>query len=260
MEQGEARKIAAEVAAARLQRRRLDRLAGLVAIDDGYAVQWVANRLLEPRLGPVVGFKIGGTTERMRAFIRADRPIAGAIFARTVYRSGARLRCADFVEPGVETEIAVRLRRPLGPEGAPWTPETVAECVASLMPAIEIVDNRYTDHRHVGAPTIVADNAFNAASVLGYEHHRWQRLALAALRARTLVGGRLVAEDRSAMLMGHPFAALAWLANEMARLGRSLPAGSFVSLGTITAAQWLRGPASVRIEIDQLGAVDLQFV
>lgn len=251
---------ARQVAETRLAKRRLGRLEGVGTIDDGYAVQAAANALLAPVLGPVAGHKIGGTTERMRAFIRADRPIAGEVFATTVHRSGARLRFSDFVRPGIETEIAVRLAADLGPQGAPWTRGTVAERVAALMPAVEIVDNRYTDHETVGAPTIVADNAFNAASILGPESRDWRRFDLAGLRARTIIGGRIVAEDRSSMLMGHPFEALAWLANEMARLGRGLAAGSFVSLGTITAAQWLAGPAQVRIELERLGAVELQFV
>jgi 2-keto-4-pentenoate hydratase len=251
---------AREVASARLAKRRLGRLEGVETIDDGYAVQAAANRRLAPVLGRVAGHKIGGTTERMRAFIHADRPIAGEIFATTVHRSGVRLRFSDFVRPGIETEIAVRLAADLGPEGAPWTRETVAARVAALMPAIEIVDNRYTDHESVGAPTIVADNAFNAASILGPESRDWRRLDLAGLRARTVIGGRIVAEDRSSMLMGHPFEALAWLANEMVRLGRCLQAGAFVSLGTITAAQWPTGPAQVRIEIERLGAVELQLV
>lgn len=251
---------AREVAEARLARRRLDRLEGVESIDDGYAVQQAANALLVPRLGPVLGHKIGGTTERMRAFICADRPIAGEVFATTVHRSGVRLHFADFVRPGIETEIAVRLGADLGPEGVPWTCDKVAAHVATLMPAIEIVDNRYTDHTAVGAPTIVADNAFNAASIVGRESRNWRRLDLAGLRARTIIGGRIVAEDRSSMLMGHPFEALAWLANERARLGQRLAAGSFVSLGTITAAQWLDGPEQVRIEIERLGAVDLTVI
>lgn len=260
MDEATCARAAREVAEARLARRRLGRLAGVDTLDDGYAVQVRANGVLARSLGPVTGHKIGGTTERMRAFIRADRPIAGEVFGATVHASGVRLRVADFVCPGIETEIAVRLADDLAPDAAPWTRQTVAERVATLMPAIEIVDNRYTDHTAVGAPTIVADNAFNAASILGRESRDWHRLDLADLCARTIVGGRIVAEDRSSMLMGHPLEALAWLANERARLGRGLAAGSFVSLGTITPAQWLAGPAAVRIEIEQLGGVDLQLV
>jgi 2-keto-4-pentenoate hydratase len=119
MEQAACERAARQVAQGRLLRRRLHRLDGVITIDDGYAVQAAANRLLASALGPVAGFKIGGTTERMRAFIRADRPIAGAVFASTVYRSGVRLRFSDFIQPGIETEIAVRLKADLGPEGAP---------------------------------------------------------------------------------------------------------------------------------------------
>ena len=39
--------------------------------------------------------------------------------------------------------------------------------------------------------------------------------------------------------MGHPFEALAWLANSLARRGRSLRAGEFVFTGSVVETKWL---------------------
>jgi len=244
------------VADARLAGRPLERLSlngRPLGEDEGYAVQTAANRRLADRLGPVAGHKIGGTTAPMRELLRVPQPVAGEVFASTVHRSGAVLARGGLRRPGIETEIAVTLAAAMTPEEAPFDRAGVAPKVASLMAAIEIVDNRYADFPETGAATFIADNAFNAASILAGPVEDWRGLALDGLAARTWIDGTLVAEGTSASLMGHPLDALAWLANRYAGLGRGLAAGSFVSLGSMTPVQWLDAGGEAEIEVEGLG-------
>jgi 2-keto-4-pentenoate hydratase len=250
------------VAERRLARQRLGRLPDELAVrslEDAYAVQGCANDILEERLGARVGHKIGGTTEAMRAYIAVPEPVGGEIFESTVRQSGAQVRLGDYTRPGIETEIAVRLAKPLASRPAPYTREEVADAVGSVFAAIEIVDDRYEDFRSIGAATIIADNAFNAASVLGDPVTDWRGLELDALTARTFVDRALMGEGTSDALYGHPLEALRWLANRLSGLGRGLEAGSFVSLGSITPVQWLDRPCHTRIEVEALGAVEVTF-
>ena len=240
----------------RLRGTALEALGGL-SEDEGYALQAEVNKHLEDHFGPRAGYKIGATTEAMRALLNVERPIAGEVFERLVARSGARLRHAGYRSPGLETEIAVRLAREVPASGAPYDRRSIAPFVEAIMPAIEIVDDRYVEFRSAGAATFAADNNFNAGSVLGEECRDWRELPLDALEARTFIDGALVASATSDALMGHPLDALAWLADRYAALGRSLAAGSFVSLGTITPVQWAPRPCSMRIEIERLGSVEL---
>jgi 2-keto-4-pentenoate hydratase len=247
----------AQVAENRIKRGRLPGLE--LAEDVGYAIQSDANVVLEMALGDVVGHKIGATAEGMRQLLNVPGPIAGDVFAETVHRSKATLKLADYVRPGVETEIAVRVARDLTPDEAPWTIERIAEVVAALMPAIEIVDDRYEDFKAAGAGTIIADNAFNAGSILGPETTDWQHLQLGRLTARTVIDGKEVATGLSSELLGHPLKALAWIADRYAGLGRTLKGEHFVSLGTITPVQWIESPCEVEIEVEGLGGVAVTF-
>jgi 2-keto-4-pentenoate hydratase len=234
-------------------------LTGVEGLEDGYAVQQRANAALEEHLGPRVGHKIGGTTAPMRAYINVPEPVAGEIFATIAHPAGARLKLRDYVRPGVETEIAVRLGSDLPARGQPYTREEAAEAVDAVMAAIEVVDDRYEDFRAVGAATLVADNAFDAGSLLGEPVRGLSALDTGGLRARTLKDGKQVAEGLSDLLMGHPMDALAWLANRRSDLGLGLEAGSFVSLGSITPVQWVERPGAYRIEVEGLGAVEVSF-
>ena len=246
---------AATVVTARLGRQRLRRLADVTTLGDGYVVQQRANALLEGRLGPRVGHKIGGTTESMRRYINVPEPLAGEVFASQVHADGASVRRGEFVRLGIESEIAVRLARDLPPRPAPYMRGDVALAVAACMASIELVDDRYDDFATIGGPTQIADNAFDAGVILGRPRLDWHGLDLAALTARTWCDGVLLAEGRSDALLGHPLDALAWLATKRSSLGLGLAAGTFVSLGTITPVQWADGPSHFRVEVEGLGEV-----
>ena len=246
---------AEQVMAARLAGQPLPRLAGLDNLVDAYRVQQRANAGLERHLGARIGHKIGGTTETMRRYLSASEPMAGEIFAHQCHPDGATVARAGFIRLGIETEIAVRLADALPPRPDAYTRADMAAAVAEVMAAIELVDDRYADFGSAGVATLIADNAFDAGSVLGAPASGWRGLDLAALTARTFHDGRLLAEGRSDALLGHPLDALAWLANCRSKLGLGLTAGQFVSLGTITPVHWVEAPGSYRISVEALGEV-----
>ena len=67
------------------------------------------------RRGAPGGFKIGATARRMQEYLGLSGPAAGFMAIGNIHRSGATVRFADYVRPGVECELAVRLARDLPP-------------------------------------------------------------------------------------------------------------------------------------------------
>ena len=224
-----------------------------------YAVQDALHLLLAPELGAVVGHKIGCTTPVMQAFLGIPNPCAGGVFERTVHASPAHVRHADFLHVGVECEIVVRLGRDLTPEQAPFDRDAVAEAVAACMAGMEIVDDRYVDYKSLDTPTLIADDFFDAGCVLGSSISDWRALDLAAATGRTRINGVEVGRGRGADVMGHPFAALAWLANNLARRGHSVQAGQFVFTGSVVETKWVHRGDRVEMEIEGLGGVAAVF-
>jgi 2-oxo-3-hexenedioate decarboxylase/2-keto-4-pentenoate hydratase len=226
---------------------------------EGYTLQQaVQRRLDECGLGPVVGHKIGCTSGVMQGFLGIPNPCAGTVHAAGVLHGGGRVPRSRFVRLGIECEIAVELARDLAPAGAPVDRETAAAAVAAVMPAIEIVDDRYHDFRTVGVPTLIADDFFHSGCVLGEPIADWRRLDLAALSGRTSIDGVEVARGTGAGVMGHPLEALAWLANTRARHGLPpLKRGEFVLLGSLVETKWVEAGMRARVEIDELGGLEL---
>ncbi|WP_165943589.1 2-keto-4-pentenoate hydratase [Roseicella aquatilis] len=247
------------ILAARRARRILAPLgaAAPATPEAGYAAQ----RAVAEALGaaPPAGFKIGATTRQMQDYLGLSGPAAGFVPRSSLHPDGSEFRFADFLNPGVECEVGVRLGRDL-PAG-PTSREQAAEAVAEVFPAIEIVERRYGDLAELGTPTLIADQVFHAAGVLGAPVAGWRGLDLGAARGNFHVGGKVVGSGFGRDLLGHPMEALAWLAGSgAARVFGGLKAGQVVWLGSVTPPIWLEGPCEVVAEFDLLGQARLRFV
>jgi 2-keto-4-pentenoate hydratase len=227
-------------------------LAPATAVE-GAAVQVALARLAGAM--PPFGFKIGATGKRMQVYLGIDAPIAGFMRAEDVHHGHAELRFADYITPGVECEVAVRLARDLPP--GPCSLQLASAAVGDFFAGIEIVENRYGDLKEVGTPTLVADQMYHCAAVIGDQHGiDWRRLDIAALRGRISLDDGTADQGVTSDLLGHPLNGLAWLAGsaEAAAFG-GLKAGQVVMLGSVTPPVWLRGPATVTVTFPPLPPV-----
>jgi 2-keto-4-pentenoate hydratase len=229
------------------------------SVEDGYRIQSEVHRLLEARLGPVVGYKIGCTSEVMQQYLAIPHPCAGGVHARAAHDSGIVLNAAGYVRVGVECEIAVRVGKDLVVAGAPFTRESVADSIECYLPAIEIVDDRYVKWETLGAPTLVADDFFAAGIVLGRPVARSAVPDLLDVQGRTLIDGREMGRGTGADVLGHPHNALAWLANHLASQGLALRAGDVVMTGSLVKTVWLEAGAQATMEFSSLGNVQVTF-
>jgi 2-keto-4-pentenoate hydratase len=249
---------------ARAQRRKVAPLGALApgTEAEAYAVQ----RELAEAVGavPPAGFKVGATNPAMQAYLGVAHPAAGFMPASSLRPSGFRTRYNDWLAAGTECEIALRLGTGLPFTGAMPSRAAAAAAVAAVLPAIEIVENRYTDLQAVGAPTLIADQFFHAAAVLGPETRiEPEALAAGALRdlpGRMTIDGAVFGEGRGEALLGDPLEVLRWLAaSEAARAFGGLRPGQVVLCGSVTLPAWLEGLASVEVAFGGLGAVSARF-
>jgi 2-keto-4-pentenoate hydratase len=225
----------------------------------GYLIQRAVHDLMLPEFGHLVGYKIGCTSRVMQDYLRIPHPCAGGVFAGGVHETGAVLRAGDFIRVGVECEIAVRLDRDLPASAAPFTDADVQAAIGACHPAIEIVDDRYERWDTLGAPTLIADDFFAAGCVLGAAVTRDVLPDLLTVRGRALVNHEEVGQGTGADVLGHPYLALAWLANHLAAEGRGLMAGQIVLTGSLVKTVWLKPGDQVRMELDGLGTVEARF-
>jgi 2-keto-4-pentenoate hydratase len=212
----------------RLPYRNLPEDLRPASIADAYAGQEAYYRFAEPVYGPVAGAKIATTTKVMQQLMGITHPCGGAIFARTIHASPARLRLADFVNLRIESEIGLKLGADLPAAGAPWTADSVAPGVAGAMPAFELIEDRHADYAKTEVFSLIVENCWNGGAVIGAP----KAVPVAALvgsAGRLSINGKVVGEGAAE----DPCATLAWLANHLAERGRDLKAGMVIITGSV---------------------------
>ena len=78
-----------------------------------------------------------------------------------------------------------------------------------------------------------------------------------AARGAMEINGQLVGEGYGSDIMGHPFEPLVWLANQLARQGRSIPKGFIVITGSLVTPKFLNAGDSAVVSVEGLGEVRL---
>ncbi len=227
---------AALLLAARREKKALDSLPEEMRPADTDAAYSIQDAHVAGLDGAVVGWKVGATNAAAQAMLNHAEPFYGRLLAPAVHESPAGIEAADLFGRGIEVEFAFRLGRDLPASGAPYDRDAVAGAVAAVHPAIEIVDSRFSGGLRAGGLALIADNGAQGAFVLGGGVEDWRGLDLATLRTELWMNHEKVSEGSGANVLGHPLAALVWLANERAARGGGLGAGEIVSTGSTCAA------------------------
>lgn len=232
-----------------------DALPGLGMVD-GYAVQQhLVQRLLDDG-EVIVGYKLGLTSRPMQQLLGVDSPDFGPVFASGVFGDGAELAMDGFIAPRVEAEIGVILAEDLS--GPRCTATDVLASTAGLAAALEIVDSRIAGWRIKLADTVadLASGGAIALSSLVVPIDGFDPRLVGMVFAKN---GEVVATGAGAAALGDPLAAVAWLANTLAPMGVTLPAGSVVMTGALHAMVPVVPGDVFRAEFDRLGPITIRM-
>jgi 2-keto-4-pentenoate hydratase len=243
----------------RARYRPLDAAVRAAPLEEAYRIQDAMHRLLgEAGWGEIVGWKIALTSKAMQQMTGVDQPAAGAIFSKVVHSSPARVDVAAYHHLGVEFEIAVRLGDALPAIEGPWTRASVAGRVAACMPAFELVEDGNADYKTLDAFTLVAQNTWNGGIVLGAPVTAWRDVDLERAVTRCWVNDQPGGQGKTGDAMGHPFEAVAWVANLLNRRGRRLERGMVVMTGSSITTKFPVPGDRVRFAVEGLGEIALE--
>ena len=244
-------------------RRQVPHLPSDIAprsLEEGYLIQNAfVGRLLAWHGGRTCGYKIACTSRVAQDALGVSSPLFGRLLTATCHRSGVSLPAGDYLVRCAEVEFGFLIGDDV-PTDRHYTIETIRPWVAALLPAMEIVDHRFVDWQKVGAATLAADNAIHGAWIYGSPVPDWQSFDLAQQQTCLVVNGRQRFPGSGGAVLGHPLAALAWLANELPRYGLSLERGDYVSTGLTTAIYLAQPGDHLRGDFGSLGQVEVQFV
>ncbi|MEP7222615.1 MAG: fumarylacetoacetate hydrolase family protein [Novosphingobium sp.] len=227
-----------------------------VDIEGAYAVQTINTRFWEASGRRIVGRKAGLTAKAVQVQLGVDQPDFGVLFDDMEVADGGTLDPARALQPKAEAEIAFVLGKDL--PDPQTTPEMVADAVATVHAAIEIVDSRIADWKITFADT-VADNGSSAFFVLGKQGNPLAGLDLFTCGMVMKINGAIVSLGAGAAALGHPLNAAAWLAQTLAQRGEPLKAGDILLAGALGPMVAINPGDHVQAIVGGLGSASFTY-
>ena len=226
-----------------------------LGIADGYAIQAhnVARRVAAG--ATVRGRKLGLTSRRTQQMLGVDEPTFGVLTDDMLVDDGAELSLAELVAPRVEAELAFVLATDLAARASPRTTRSARS--AACCPR----SRSSTAGSSSGAaasptpsPTTRAPPGWCSASATPVAGLDLRLLGVLLSR-----NGTPIDSGAGAAALGHPAAALGWLANTLAGFGEGLRRGDVVLAGALTRMVPARPGDRFSAEFAHLGTVSVRF-
>jgi 2-oxo-3-hexenedioate decarboxylase len=200
----------------------------------------------------LAGLKLGLTSRVKQLALGIHSPVFGHLTSGMFVSFGEPLHVDELISPKIEPELAFLIGRELGPHVGL---SEVLAAVDAVIPALEIVDSRY--NAPIRLVDSVADNAGAARVVLGVAARPPRELEDLRLLGCVFRHPRGIDTATGGAALGHPAAAISWLARQLAGRGERIEPGHLILSGGLTSSTPLRKDMTVRAEFDGLGSVQV---
>lgn len=226
---------------------------------DGACTRAKVNSLLAQRFGKVVGYKAGLTNPAVQKRFNTDKPVWGKLYEGMVLANGAAVEAAFGARPLFEADMLVRVSSPAINQAA--TPLQVLAAIDRIVPFIELPDLVVAEPGKLNGAGVEAINVGARLGVMGeplpVPGYRAERYALLDALQRmdvsiTDASGARIGGGKGSDLMEQPLNAVLWLAGALAREGRALQVGDWVSLGSFSALMPPRPGQAVTLQFHGL--------
>lgn len=226
-------------------------------IEDAYRIAICVTELKLAAGRTIKGHKIGLTSKAMRSLNNATEPDYGTMFDNWFVPEGTIVEFSRLNRPLVEVELAFVLRHDL--PGPSVNAADVIRATDFILPALEIVDSRFSRRGNRGVIDSVCDAASCGLVVLGGNPRRLDQIDIRRIGASLAKNGDIEETGVAAAVMGNPINSVAWLANKLHEFGVTMAAGHVVLSGSfIKAIPFVAGDTLTAL-FDQLGEVSCTF-
>ena len=215
--------------------------------EQAYAIQ----RRVSAGLGAIGGWKVGAPGP--------DGPCNCAPLPLTgVMPSPARMPAPQYALRGVEAEISFRIGADLPPRQEPYGRAEIIAAISYCLPAIEVLETRFTHPDQLDKFTLLADSLTHGAFVYGPPAADWQGIDFASETVELVVDGELI-KTTTANPAGDMIRLVQWLADTGTRWAGGLRAGQYVTCGSWTGKDMVPANAQVQVTFAHAGSVSVEF-
>ncbi|WP_426528954.1 2-keto-4-pentenoate hydratase [Bradyrhizobium sp. McL0615] len=220
-----------------------------LTLDDAYRIQLA---LIDRRVAAgerQIGWKVGLTAKAIQEQFGFHEPIFACLLE--TQPSGHVFGSTELINPGIETELCVRLTH--GLDGTVSMAQ-VREAIDVVQPSFEIIETR-GDPRQV--MLLMADNGQARSVVAGAPVRLTPELALDKVSAYININGQEMASGLGSAVLDNPLNSVLWLARKLGEYGRCLRRNDIVMTGSFVR-QFPLTPGDVAFaEFSGIGRVEM---
>ncbi|MCP4222246.1 MAG: 2-oxo-hepta-3-ene-1,7-dioate hydratase [Actinomycetia bacterium] len=203
-------------------------------IDDAYAI---GQHVTEAKVasGRVIkGHKVGLTSKAMRSTTGATEPDYGTLFDDWFLDEGTQVSMSTMNRPLVEIELVFVLDTNLG--GPDVNAVDVINATRYVLPAVEVVDGRYSERGKPGVVDSIADAASCGFVMVGGSPKLLTDIDVRQIGGALYKNGEIEESGVASAVMGNPVNSVAWLARKLHEFGVEMQAGHTVLSGSFIRA------------------------
>jgi 2-oxo-hept-3-ene-1,7-dioate hydratase len=227
-------------------------------IEDAYAIGEMVTAIKVANGRTVKGHKVGLTSKAMRSTTGATEPDYGTIFDNWFLDEGTKVSMSTMNRPLVEIELVFVLKSDLG--GPSVNAVDVIRATDFVLPAIEVVDSRFSRRGKPGVVDSIADAASCGFIMVGGNPTPLSDIDVRHVGGALYKNGEIEESGTAAAVMGNPINSVAWLARKLHEFGVHMEAGHTVLSGSFIKAHPMQIGDTFVADYGPLGQISFGIV
>ena len=227
-------------------------------IEDAYAVGQMVTDMKVASGRVIKGHKVGLTSKAMRSLTGATEPDYGTIFDNWFLDEGSQVSMSRMNRPLVEIELVFVLKEPLG--GPDVNAVDVIRATDFVLPAVEVVDNRYTGRGKQGVIDSISDAASCGFVMVGGNPVNLTDIDIRHVSGALYKNGEIEESGMASAVMGNPINSMAWLARKLHEFGVVMQPGHSILSGSFIKAHRIKAGESFVSDFGPLGQISFGVV
>lgn len=227
-------------------------------IEDAYAIGQLVTDIKVANGRVVKGHKVGLTSKAMRSTTGATEPDYGTLFDNWFLDEGSRVSMSRMNRPLVEIELVFVLKENLG--GPDVNAVDVMRATDFVVPAIEVVDSRYSKSGLPGVIDSIADAASCGFIMVAGNPALLSDIDIRHVGGALYLNGEIEESGTAAAVMGNPINSVAWLARKLAEFGVEMQAGQTVLSGSFIRAHPIAAGDAIVADFGPLGQISFGVI
>lgn len=197
-------------------------------IADAYALQRVSS-LQRSGHDPIVGYKMGLTSEKTQQTFHVDQPLVATLFRSGLSISRSAYQLNNFHDLRLETELGFILRKPIT---NPITVDELPNYIKSMVPVVELPNFHFINPNNVTAISLISSNVASNQFIVGTPQY-FDSGNLNNLQTSLSKNGIIIDQGKATDTMGSQNQALVWMINRLLAIGYPLNKNHLLITGTL---------------------------